>query len=110
MDKNITGAAITAVIASLCCIVPLLALLASIGGFASAFSWIEPIRPYLITFTVVLLSIAWYKILKNQDCHDCSCKSSNPSSFLQSKLFLILVTIFAILMISYPYYSIAFLE
>ncbi|NQY95477.1 MAG: hypothetical protein HRT43_15025 [Campylobacteraceae bacterium] len=110
MDKNTIGGALTAVIASLCCIVPLLALFAGVGGFASVFSWIGPIRPYLITFTVVLLSIAWYKKLKTIDPSDCSCENSKKGSFLQSKLFLILVSIFAILMISYPYYAIAFLE
>jgi len=110
MEKTILGGAIAAVLASLCCIMPLLALLAGVGGFASTFSWIVPVRPYLITLTIVLLSIAWYNKLKSNNISECSCSNTNPNSFLQSKTFLIMVTIFAILMISYPYYSIVFLE
>ena len=48
-SKAVTGVGIFAAIAaSLCCITPLLAILAGASGIASAFSWLEPARPYLI--------------------------------------------------------------
>ena len=55
---------LTAITASLCCIAPVLALIAGTSGFASTFSWIEPFRPYLIGLTIVVLLFAWYQKLK----------------------------------------------
>ena len=37
-----------AIAASSCCIPPVIALIAGVGGSASALSWMEPFRPYLI--------------------------------------------------------------
>ena len=105
MDKNTLSGILAAITASLCCIIPLLAFVAGVGGLASAFSWVVPIRPYLIGFTVVVLSLAWYKKLNPTKGIECNCESSKENSFLQSKKFLALVTLFAVLMTSFPYYS-----
>jgi len=50
---------ILAITASLCCITPVLAFIAGVSGIASAFSWLHPVRPYLIVITVLLLGLAW---------------------------------------------------
>ena len=55
---------ITAVTASVCCITPLLAILAGSSGLVTTFSWIEPFRPYLIALTIGILGLAWYLKLK----------------------------------------------
>ena len=96
---------LTAISASLCCITPLLALLAGTSGLASNFSWIEPFRPYLIGLTILVLGFAWYQKLKPQKQIDCNCETTEKPKFLQTKLFLGLVTGFAILMLTIPYYS-----
>ena len=57
-DKSIKaayGGVLAAVAASLCCIAPVLALLAGTTGVAATFSWLEPFRPYLIGFTILIL-------------------------------------------------------
>lgn len=97
----------TAVAASVCCITPVLALLAGISGIASTFSWIEPFRPYLIGLTILVLGFAWYQKLKPKSQHeiDCACEDDEKPSFLQSKTFLLIVTLFASLMLAFPYYS-----
>jgi len=41
-NKLIGAGLLTAITASLCCITPLLALIAGTSGIASTFSWIEP--------------------------------------------------------------------
>jgi mercuric ion transport protein len=52
-EKKLVGTTIiTAITASLCCITPVLALIAGTSGIASTFSWIEPFRPYLIALTI----------------------------------------------------------
>ena len=105
-NKKLLGAGIFAAIAaSLCCIAPLLALIAGVSGFASAFTWLEPLRPYLIGLTVVTLGYAWYQKLKPKEEIECDCETDEKPSFLQSKRFLGIVTVFAILMLAFPYYN-----
>ncbi len=38
----------------------------SISGAASTFSWLEPIKPYLIGVTIIVLVFAWYRQLKRK--------------------------------------------
>ncbi len=108
-NKKLLGAGIlTAVTASLCCITPILALAAGVGGLASTFSWVEPLRPYLIGTTVLVLGFAWYGQLKPKKDIDCECEEDEKKSFFQSTAFLALVTIFAAVMLAFPYYSESF--
>jgi copper chaperone CopZ len=103
--KLIKVGLLTAIGSSLCCIVPILALISGTTGLAATFSWLEPFRPYLIGFTIVVLGFAWYRTLKPKKKIDCDCEISEKSSFIQSKYFLSIVTIFAIIMTTFPYYS-----
>lgn len=107
-SSKLAGASILAAIAaSLCCITPVLALLAGTSGIASTFSWLEPARPYLIGLTVAVLGFAWYQKLKPQkaDAIDCDCEEDGKPPFIQSKLFLGIVTVFAALMLAFPHYA-----
>lgn len=96
---------LTAITASLCCIAPVLALIAGTSGFVSTFSWIEPFRPYLIGLTIVVLLFAWYQKLKPEKEIDCECETDEKPKFMQSKTFLGVVTVFAIVLLAFPYYS-----
>lgn len=96
---------LTAITASLCCITPLLAIIAGSSGLASSFSWLEPFRPYLIGLTILVLAFAWYQKLKQNSKLDCECGTENKPKFIQSKLFLTIVTVFAGLMLAFPYYA-----
>ena len=104
-NKLIGAGLLTAITASLCCITPVLALIAGTSGMASTFSWLEPFRPYLIGLTVLVLGFAWYQKLKPQKEIDCKRETDEKPKFIQSKTFLGIVTVFAILMLSFPYYS-----
>ncbi|WP_017734011.1 mercuric transport protein MerTP [Nafulsella turpanensis] len=105
--KIMAAGVVAALGASLCCITPILALVAGIGGAASAFAWLDPFRTYLIGFTGVLLAFAWYQQLKPQkeqlacDCED----DQKKKAFVQSKTFLGIATAFALLLLSFPYFS-----
>ncbi len=96
-----------AVVASLCCITPVLALLGGISGIASSFSWVEPYRPYLIGATIVVFGFAWYQKLKprKKEVIDCDCETDEKPSFWQSKTFPGIITVFAALIISFPHYA-----
>ncbi|AGA80661.1 MULTISPECIES: mercuric transport protein MerTP [Echinicola] len=106
-SKSIGAGLLVAFTASLCCITPVFATLAGIGGIASAFSWMEPFRPYLIGLTVLVLGFAWYQKLRprTQEEIDCACDENERPSFWQSKKFLGIVTVFAVLMLAFPSYS-----
>jgi copper chaperone CopZ len=104
-SKLIGTSLISAVAASLCCITPVLALVAGTSGIASAFSWIKPFRPYLIGLTILVLVFAWYQKLKPKKEIDCECDIKEKPKFIQSKTFLGIVTVFAIVMLAFPFYS-----
>jgi len=105
-DNKLIGVGLlTAITASLCCITPVLALIAGTSGIASTFSWIEPFRPYLIGLTILVLGFAWYQKLKPKKEIDCECETDEKPKLIQSKTFLGIVTVFAIVMLAFPYYS-----
>lgn len=112
-SKLIGTSVLTALAASICCITPILAVLAGTTGLASTFSWIAPFRPYLIGFTVLVLVFAWYQKLKpkSRSVVDCECEDDMAANkegkpkFFNSKAFLFFVTLFAGTMLAFPYYS-----
>ncbi|HEY1196162.1 MULTISPECIES: mercuric transport protein MerTP [Flavobacterium] len=105
-ENKIIGAGFfTAIAASLCCITPILALVAGTSGIASAFSWLEPMRPYFIGLTVLIIVFSWYQKLKTKKQLDCNCDTQEKSKFVNSKMFLVIITLFAALLLSFPYYS-----
>jgi mercuric ion transport protein len=104
-SKTWVAGLLTATVASLCCITPVLALFSGATGIASTFSWMEPCRPYLIGLTVAVLVFAWYQKLKPKKADiDCACEEDRPS-FWQGKTFLGIVTVLAFLLMAFPKYS-----
>jgi len=106
-SKSASAGLLAAIVASLCCITPVFSLFAGIGGIAAAFSWMEPFRPYLIALTIGVLGFAWYQKLKPKTAEEiaCACDEDEKPSFLQSRKFLGIATIFASLMLAFPSYS-----
>lgn len=113
-SKSVGASLLTAIVASLCCITPVFSLLAGVGGIAASFSWMEPFRPYLIALTIGVLGFAWYLKLKPRTAEqiECACEPVRPvggedekPSFWQSKMLLGLVTVFSVVMLSFPGYS-----
>ena len=97
---------LSAIAASLCCITPVLALIAGSTGMASSFSWLEPYRPYFILLTVGVLGFAWYQKFKPKKADiTCNCSKDEKTPFIQSTTFLGIVTVFAITMTLFPYFS-----
>lgn len=111
------SAIVTAFLASLCCITPVLAILGGLSGIASTFSFLEPLRPYFIAFTAIILGYAFYDAYRTKKTEiDCNCEAedkenkksfinSGTSRFWRGKSFLWIVTIIAVILISFPYYS-----
>ena len=109
--SNSKGAVATGVLAALaassCCIPPIIAAIAGVGGASSSLSWMEPLRPYLVVVAVVAIGYAWYAHLKPKEADDCGCEIEKPK-FYQKRSFLIGMTLFAAVSITIPYYSFIF--
>ena len=102
--KLIITSIVTGIVASLCCITPILAIVAGVGGMASFFSWVEPLRPYLIGVTLIVLLITWYVHLKPKKSEpNCDCETEKKSK-TSSSFILGFITIFVGLSLTFPYY------
>jgi len=111
IDKKIMTGILAAFGASLCCITPVLAVLAGSAGMASTFSWMEPFRPYLIGLTILVLAFAWWdKLRPAKEVLDCSCDIEGEVSFWSTKKFLFIVTVLATLMLSFQYWGDRFIS
>ena len=99
-NKSILTAIGATIVASLCCITPVLAVLAGSSTLASSFSWLTPYHNYLVWFTVLVLLYAWYDKLKPSKEIDCDC--DEKAGFFSSKKFLAIVTVFSVIMLSFP--------
>lgn len=99
---------LSALAASLCCITPVVSLLAGSSSLAANLSWFEPARPYLIGLSITVLALAWYvqlKPSKSTNMDNCNCEVSRKPTFFQSKAFLMVVTVFTVLMMAFPLYA-----
>jgi mercuric ion transport protein len=103
--KLISAGLLTAIASSLCCITPVLAIVAGSSGLASTFSWLEPFRPYFIGITFFILGFAWYQKLKPQKQIDCRCETTEKPNFMQTKSFLGIITVMTVLLLSFPIYA-----
>lgn len=108
-DKKILAGFFAAIVASLCCVTPVLAVLAGSSSLATTFSWMQPYHDYLIALTVLILLYAWWDKLKPKpDSVDCAC--DEKEGFFSGKLFLAIVTLFSIVMLTFPQWGYAYFE
>ncbi len=96
-----TGAVTAAIVASLCCIGPVVVALIGVGS-VGAFAAFEPLRPYLIGLTVVLLALAFYLTYRKREviCEDGSCKIESAGKW--NKIAVWLATLVAAVAIAFP--------
>ena len=100
-NKKILATIAATIAASLCCVTPVLAALAGSSSLASSFSWMEPYHNYLLGLTLLVLLYAWWDKLKSKS-DDVACACSEEGGFFSSKRFLTIVTIFSIVMLTFP--------
>lgn len=97
-----------AVTSSLCCIVPLLTIIGSAGSIAALFSWVAPLRSYLLALTALVLGLAFYQAYRPKKNDTCGCTNEKRKSRLQSKPFLWFIAIVSVLLSTFPYYGMYF--
>lgn len=112
MDKSkalqkatLGGSFLAAIVASLCCIGPLIAALLGIGGFAVS-AFFEKWRPLLLAATFALLGLAWFLTYRKPKaaCEEGSACATKPSA-RWTKVVLWLATAVILITAAFPYLS-----
>ena len=103
---TLIGSIIAGIAASSCCVGPLVLLTLGVSGsWIGNLSAMEVFRPYLMGITLILLGLAFRKLyLLPQACAvDAPC--ATPSNLRKQRLVFWLVSLFILLMISFPWYA-----
>lgn len=101
----LAGAVIAAVTASLCCILPVIAVALGLTGFAAS-QFFERWRPALLGVTFALLAVGFYFAYRprRQACEPGSACERTPVG-RWNKVILWLATVVVIVLAAFPYYS-----
>ena len=93
---------LSAVAASLCCILPVAVALLGVGSAAFG-AWLQPWRPLFLGITVVFLGIAFYQVYRPVECApDEACAVSTSRRW--QRIFLWIVAGISMLLMAFPYY------
>ena len=105
-DKTLaTASVVSAVLASLCCIGPLVAVGLGLGAFGAA-ALFESLRPYLLVATAALLGTAFYLTYRKQPQQTCEGEACAVGPQEKSrKILLWVVTAAVAAFAAFPYYS-----
>jgi mercuric ion transport protein len=99
------GSVLSAIAASLCCIGPLVAVIAGASGFAAAGLFAQW-RPLFLTIAALLLAAAWYLSYRHPKAGNCSTEGCPQNPVAKwSKVILWLATAFVIAIAAFPTYS-----
>ena len=105
--KFVSGGALGAAIAaSVCCIGPLVLALLGLGGGALLLKF-EPLRPYFLAVTGLLLGGAFYATYRRPPIEHCEpgTACARPASREGQKIVLWIVTAVVLLLATFPYYG-----
>ncbi|HUW98248.1 MAG TPA: mercuric transporter MerT family protein [Acidiferrobacter sp.] len=93
-------AVVAGFLASLCCVGPLILVVAGVGGaWVSHLTVLDPIRPWLTAATLIVLSLAHVRYWRSRRVTACDCKT--PTDW--SALWLWLGTAFVLVALAAPY-------
>ena len=99
------GAVVAAVAASLCCILPVIAVVLGISGFAAS-QFFEQWRPYLLAVTFALLGVGFYLAYRpRREACEVGSVCERPSFVRWNRAILWMVTALVVVLAAFPYYS-----
>ncbi len=103
---TVAGAAVAGLLASACCLGPVVAVVLGFGSAAFAVA-LEPYRPYLIALTLLLLGLAFYFVYRKPRAEACgpegACRTAPRERTL--KVLLWVVTAIVLASLTFPYYA-----
>ena len=102
---SLIAAALAAIGASACCIVPFALMAVGIGGaWMSFFVALEPYRPYFVGVTLICLAAAFYKLYFVPRRCEVNGVCVDQSALRRSRMILWGITIALIAVLTFPYY------
>lgn len=112
MKKSIVASSgiLAALLASTCCVTPLLALAGALGIGVAQLSFLISIKPYLITVSLIAIGYNLYKAYRPTKDNCCTVpdnKTSAGSKIMKSKALLWAIAIFTIIILMLPYMGMA---
>lgn len=112
MKKSIvaSGGILAALLASTCCVTPLLALAGALGIGVAQLSFLISIKPYLITISLIAIAYNLYKAYKPSKNNCCTVpdnKTGTGGKIMRSKAFLWVIAIFTVIILLLPYMGMA---
>lgn len=112
LRKSLAIAVLSVLVSRLCCIVPFIAILSGMTGGAIMFSFLEPIRPLLIMFSVSILAFGFYQEYKSKNLEAMKpcCQINAKKKSKRNRLFLWATTVISVLLFSFPFYSQLFIS
>ncbi len=97
------GTVVAAVGASLCCIVPVAVVLVGVGSAALG-AQLEPVRPFFLGLTLLLVGIAFYQVYRpDKDC-DPGQSCATPEGQRRQRIIVWIAAILAAVVAAFPYY------
>lgn len=105
------GAALAAIGASVCCVVPLLFISLGIGGaWMSAFTSMETVRPYFIILTLIFIGLGYRKLYLIPDsCEEGKVCASSEVKRKQQMVFWS-SSVLILLLLAFPWYAPLFMD
>ena len=97
------GTVLAALGASVCCILPVVVAVLGFGSAALG-ATLEPIRPYFIGLTAVLLGVAFFQEYRTDNACAPGQSCQLPESRHRQRLALWTIAILAALLVTFPYY------
>lgn len=102
--KTVIGSVVAAVVASACCLGPVLLSALGAGALGAAAVGLEPYRPLLLGLTLVLLGGAFYVTYRSTGEVCAADGSCAPSSKRTAKIVLWVAAVLVVLLATFPYY------
>lgn len=99
----VVAAVASALGASVCCVLPVVVAFLGVGSAALG-SRFEPFRPWFLALTALFLGLAFYRAYKPAECAPGEA-CAVPDNRRRARIVLWLVTVVAIALLAFPYYS-----
>lgn len=103
---SLFGAIGTSIVASLCCIGPLVVLSLGIGGaWTSHLTALSPYRPYVIGFVILSLGYSFYKLYLRPPACEINKPCAHPQTLFIQRLVFWVISLIILLLLTFPWYG-----
>lgn len=103
---SLFGAIGTSIVASLCCIGPLVVLSLGIGGaWTSRLTVLAPYRSYSIGFVILSLVYSFYKLYLKPPACEIGQPCAHPRTLFIQRLLFWVISLIILLLLTFPWYG-----